>query len=1091
MVLVRGDGCVRLKYADQVLADEEIVSRPTIFDELPAFSEQDSEELESKPTGPGATEKMMRGGKTKSRKIALKRLSKDLRLCFEEFMPGVSACPIAADNLLEWHGNIRGLGAYEGMVFHFKIKLDDDYPTGAPRVKILTGLRHPFVFGDWICLDILEKDWCPGGHWEMNGKILKRYQIGAVYVSDKKDRFSGWSTAYTLQTVLMQLQGFLMDEDIARRTCYSSEKHVTPKQFQEKVDYAKSSCKSFRCPCGHTADRVWPPFRTEAVPKNDDAAIAVAFENMIKQASTKEVLPGHLLCGAYEIPDPQVTSVKSVVTACSSSKRECKRKESKGEESKTSVVERKTDQPTSVIQNLVVGDRITVRVDFVTKDKACLSPVESSQHSLEAATVVLVMFPQVTWKDLIFSIGLPAVGDIVETFVQRVQPRKIQLSLSPVRPVQSVRSVRSVRPVRPVRPVIGRALQGVVTTVQSYGAFVNVGWKKDGLVHVSKIGAQRLYTNDVITVYVLDLDHNKGRLSLGLVAPPLKDSMIEGEPVKAVVRSVVPGLGIFVDVGAQADVLCHESTARHVLKCWDVSKVVKAGMSCLVSVTKSKSRRRQSLSNSNKRSSKLSCSLISLDFNETKTETDITTTVISSSGRTGSLFDQIPEHLMNYLMNYLFSRGSDDVSFSLVCTRFYDMKQTFIVSSMIRQDLTCFFSKRTVDEDILGYGVALEHYPERSNDDLPRLAYAHVTMDLLSLTSFGQDKVRQSAFQENFTHWIPLVIDHDHWSRSKFVARECLAMMYDSRWKSRRTPLQFHPAMVLSVLPKILNTLVVGVMSGDMYASVAALEGYLAFSHLLLSFAKEHPSVQELIEKRLEEFLESEQSRNKRTCPSLGDLITMLIVSDKISFDDFIRVYLDEMFDRNAKWCLATNPTLADVSADFKGGGRGGGGRGGGGSAVSTSRMKKTFEACKTSIKLVCFHKAFFSLIRPASEKELTADGIRRRLDAQMGRPTPKMERELQGQVKKILTINNWAGMFEFLELDTPTDAYLSQWLRRAVVNSGRRGYHRQSAVLRSNVEKQRTGNAARAAVRKLAQEQLQEEEFYAGDFEDHAAMFD
>ena len=961
-----------------------------------------------------------------------------------------------------------------------KIKLDDDYPTGAPRVKILTGLRHPFVFGDWICLDILEKDWCPGGHWEdMNGKILKHYRAGAVHVTDKKDRFSGWSTAYTLQTVLMQLQGFLMDEDIARRRCYSSEKHVTQRQFQAKVEYARSSCETFRCKCGHGPRKVWPPFRTEAVPKNDKAAIAVAFENMIKQAFVEEVLPGHLLCGACEIPDPQVTSVKLVETDRRSARLN-KKEESKSKELKSSVVERK---PASMIQNLVVGDKITVRVDSVAKNKAYVSPIESSLNLLDQATV-LVIRSQVMWKKLNFSIGLPAVGDFLETFVQSINmnPREIQLSLSPVRPV---------RPVRPVQPASnewkivavsdkcfthGRPLRGVVTSVQTYGAFINVGWKKDGLVHVSKIGAQRLYTNDVITVYVLD--RSKGRLSLGLVAPPLKGNMVvsfsKPVKVKAVVRSVVPGLGIFVDVGAQVDALCHESTAQHVLKCWDVTKIVKAGMSCLVSVTKT-------------HQSKLSCSLISVDFNEKNTKTKTETNKqrrISLRKRTGSLFDQIPEHLMNYCMNFLFSRGSDDVSFSLVCTRFYDLRQTFIVSSMIRNDLTCFFSKRTVDEDILGYGIALEHYPERSNGDLPRLAYAHVTMDLLSLTSFGQEKVRQSAFQEHFTHWIPLVIDHDHWSRSKFVARECLAMMYDSQWKFRRTPLQFQPAMVLEVLPKILNTLVVGVMGGDMYASVAALEGYLAFSHMLLSFAKDLPLVEKLVSDKIEHFLESEQGRNKRACPSLGDLITMLIVSDKISFDDFIRMYLDEMFDRNAKWCLAATPTLADVTLDFKF-------KGGNADAVSTKRLKKTFEACKTSIKLVCFHKAFFSLIRPASEKNLTADRIRRRLNAQMGRPTPKMEKELMIGVKKILAIKDWGGMFECLELDTPTDAYLSQWLRRAVVNSGRRGYHRQAAVLRSNVQAQHNRNAAREAVRSLQEKRSQEEAKYAGDFEGHAAMFD
>jgi hypothetical protein len=300
--------------------------------------------------------------------------------------------------------------------------------------------------------------------------------------------------------------------------------------------------------------------------------------------------------------------------------------------------------------------------------------------------------------------------------------------------------------------------------------------------------------------------------------------------------------------------------------------------------------------------------------------------------------------------------------------------------------------------------------------------------------------------------------------------------MYDSLWKSRRNPLEFKPEMVLEVLPKILNTLVVGVMGGDLYASIAALEGYMAFSHLLLTFAHDEPKIRTLIDERIQLFLTSEQGRSKSACPSLGDLIAMMIVSNKHSWGDFIRVYLEEMFDRNAKWCLAANPTLADVSIH-------------GSSGVSRKRLDKTFKACQTSIRLVCFHKAFLSMIR--SEKNDTADTVRRRLDSQMGRPTPAMERNLQKQCKRILNISTWDGMFKCLNLATPDDAYLSQWLRRAVVNSGRRGYHQQRLILRQINEDSRKRNEAKKRVRELEKQKREEEEMYAGDYESHASLFD
>ena len=209
---------------------------------------EDNENNETKDgaTKAGTAEKMFRSGTTKAKKTALKRLAKDLRLCFEEFIPGVSACPISSDNLMEWHGNIKGLGPYAGLVFHFKINLDDDYPTGAPRVKILTTLIHPFVFGKWICLDILEKDWCPGGTWlDSKGKKLDGWRQGATYVTDKRDKYSGWSTAYTIATVLLQLQGFLMDEDIMRRQGWVTERR-SPTVINTQKHTSKFSKKTNR-----------------------------------------------------------------------------------------------------------------------------------------------------------------------------------------------------------------------------------------------------------------------------------------------------------------------------------------------------------------------------------------------------------------------------------------------------------------------------------------------------------------------------------------------------------------------------------------------------------------------------------------------------------------------------------------------------------------------------------------------------------------------------------------------------------------------------------------------------------------------------
>ncbi|MEE9383838.1 MAG: Tex family protein [Nannocystaceae bacterium] len=73
---------------------------------------------------------------------------------------------------------------------------------------------------------------------------------------------------------------------------------------------------------------------------------------------------------------------------------------------------------------------------------------------------------------------------------------------------------------------VGMELEGVVTNVAAFGAFIDVGVHQDGLVHVSRL--QRGYVSrpsDVVTVgqklrvWVLDLDERRRRISLSAVAP--------------------------------------------------------------------------------------------------------------------------------------------------------------------------------------------------------------------------------------------------------------------------------------------------------------------------------------------------------------------------------------------------------------------------------------------------------------------------------------------------------------------------------------------------------------------------------------------
>lgn len=72
----------------------------------------------------------------------------------------------------------------------------------------------------------------------------------------------------------------------------------------------------------------------------------------------------------------------------------------------------------------------------------------------------------------------------------------------------------------------GMELQGTVRNVVDFGAFVDIGVKQDGLVHISKLQKQRVKhpldvvaLGDIVTVWVDSVDVNKGRIALTMLPP--------------------------------------------------------------------------------------------------------------------------------------------------------------------------------------------------------------------------------------------------------------------------------------------------------------------------------------------------------------------------------------------------------------------------------------------------------------------------------------------------------------------------------------------------------------------------------------------
>jgi hypothetical protein len=78
----------------------------------------------------------------------------------------------------------------------------------------------------------------------------------------------------------------------------------------------------------------------------------------------------------------------------------------------------------------------------------------------------------------------------------------------------------------------------------------------------------------------------------------------------------------------------------------------------------------------------------------------------------------------------------------------------------------CFHSKRTDEEDTLGFPINFTLYPPpipSATSPAPVRPYRNIesissTLDLLSYESYKVESVRRGVWKEHFTHWLPVYI---------------------------------------------------------------------------------------------------------------------------------------------------------------------------------------------------------------------------------------------------------------------------------------------------------------------------------------------
>ena len=126
---------------------------------------------------------------------AIKRITRDLNEITKYPIEGLGLCMPDSSNPFKLRANILILdGIYKDILLHMVMTIPETYPLKAPKMHIVSGQDfdnrfHEHVFpasdGYTICIDLLDH----GFYFDKQAKC-------------------GWTPAYTLSTILMQLQVF-------------------------------------------------------------------------------------------------------------------------------------------------------------------------------------------------------------------------------------------------------------------------------------------------------------------------------------------------------------------------------------------------------------------------------------------------------------------------------------------------------------------------------------------------------------------------------------------------------------------------------------------------------------------------------------------------------------------------------------------------------------------------------------------------------------------------------------------------------------------------------------------------------------------
>ena len=833
----------------------------------------------------------------------IRRLMSDFAEIKKHPLPSVVAEPLESD-VFEWHCNMEGPSGspYHKIVFHIIMQFPHTYPFQPPKLYFCSYLAHEHVFKTWICLDMLQE-------FEWSSK------------NETDTPYTGWTTAYSVHSVLLQLQSFLFDK---------------ANMDANEVKKAADEAKKFVCTgCFHKGTNPYPKLVRNVQLSNPFTSISIPSARVKTYRHQEKEIPQ--LCLDINIEQMITGKISENETVSNINEKSTdnnnddndaddwnvvvSKSKKKSNSSKQPKIKTKNSKATSAIQTT---NRFIVEKPIVSIQEI----IEDSDNEEEKEEVV----EKIEEKNNNNSSKLSSKNNNIVVVLKSDNLQEI---------AENEKKVKACRKKNAKRREKRKRLKEEQAKAE--------------LEAKRAIQLAKLVEEEETRKVLLKAAEEKEKK----IKEARANSKFSGYPStlsEALSLSKPSGRGLHFSLF----IYCPESIIEEIFSYLTVPDLVSVGSCCRVFYR---------LANSN--------------------------------------------NIWKNLCFRYFPNSRNDPQY----TTARDPKILFGREVLAtKAQLFCFHTRQTFEDDILGIPISYKRNPRTKE-----IQYISTTLDLLSKDAFQGDKVRKSVWKRPFTHWMPLYITPTHFQKSEQQFQNAIARLCDSN--------TFKPWMILDVIPKLMNTMVVSVMSGETHASIVALEGYCAFHHILLKMIEKYPKLSERIDSKISDFIKDERQRTKDNCPSLGDFIPLLAVSENYCWNDVRSAYVQENFDRNALWVIKQYPRLKNPDRGY-----------GSKQIKNMDRLSKTFDANRTSMRLLMFHVYFLTKIaRPngRSLKEVTSN-----YDLFYGRPTSQMKEDLQNYCKNVLDIDGWPGLFRMIGMNPPTPQSVTFVLNQAMVNSKRKGYH-------------------------------------------------